>query len=135
MFGSVAATAAEQRAERPGDELVGPADVVMDRAFTVAAPPERVWPWLVQLGKRRAGWYLPARAERFLPPARRAARAVNPAWLGLRPGDVIPDYGGRHETFEVARDQRASFAGLPLPAGPHRRELVPHPGASRPSRR
>ena len=102
MFGSVAATAAEQRARRPGDELVNPADVVMDRAFTVAAPPDRVWPWLVQLGKRRAGWYLPARIERFLPRSRRAARAINPDWLGLGPGDVIPDYGGRHETFEVA---------------------------------
>src|ERR1700761_9713851 len=102
MFGSVAATAAEQQAERPGDDLVRPADVVMDRAFTVAAPPERVWPWLVQLGKRRAGWYLPARAERFLPRSRRAARAINPGWLSLVPGDVIPDYGGRRETFEVA---------------------------------
>jgi hypothetical protein len=102
MFASVAATAAEKRAGRPGDDLVRPADVVMDRAFTVPAPPEQVWPWLVQLGKRRAGWYLPARAERFLPRSRRAARAINPAWLGLGPGDVIPDYGGRHETFEVA---------------------------------
>ena len=27
---------------------------------------------------------------------------MNPAWLGLRVGEVIPDYGGRHETFEVA---------------------------------
>lgn len=102
MFASVAATAAEKRARRPGDDLVDPADVVMDRAFTVPGPPEQVWPWLVQLGKQRAGWYLPARAERFLPRSRRAARTVNPAWLGLRPGDVIPDYGGRHETFEVA---------------------------------
>jgi hypothetical protein len=102
MFASVAATGAEKRAGRPGDDLVGPADVVMDRAFTVPGPPERVWPWLVQLGKQRAGWYLPARVERFLPRSRRAARAVSPVWLGLRPGDVIPDYGGRHETFEVA---------------------------------
>ncbi len=102
MFASVAATAAEKRVRRPGDDLVDPADVVMDRAFTVPGPPEQVWPWLVQLGKQRAGWYLPARAERFLPRSRRAARTVNPAWLDLRPGDVIPDYGGRHETFEVA---------------------------------
>jgi hypothetical protein len=102
MFASVAATEAEKQAGRPGDSLVHPADVVMDRAFTAPAPPEQVWPWLVQLGKQRAGWYLPARAERFLPRSRRAARAVNPAWLGLQPGDVIPDYGGRHETFEVA---------------------------------
>jgi len=102
MFASVAATAAEKQARRPGDDLVDPADVIMDRAFTVPAPPEQVWPWLAQLGKRRAGWYLPARTERFLPRSRRAARAINPAWLGLGPGDVIPDYGGRDETFEVA---------------------------------
>jgi hypothetical protein len=102
MFAGVAATEAEKQARRPGDDLVHPADVVMDRAFTVPAPPEQVWPWLVQLGKQRAGWYLPDRAERFLPRSRRAARAINQAWLGLRPGEVIPDYGGRHETFEVA---------------------------------
>ena len=102
MFASVAATEAEKRVQRPGDDLVDPADVVMDRAFTVPGLPEQVWPWLVQLGKQRAGWYLPARAERLLPRSRRGARTVNPAWLGLRPGDVIPDYGSRHETFEVA---------------------------------
>ncbi len=103
LLASVRATAAERQAARPGDQLVDPADVVMDRAFTVAAGPEAVWPWLLQLGKRRAGWYLPARAERFLPAGRRAARSLNRAWLGLQAGDVIPDYGGRNATFEVAQ--------------------------------
>jgi hypothetical protein len=102
MFGSVAAGEAERRAARPGDDLIARPDVVMDRAFTVAAPPAAVWPWLVQLGKKRAGWYLPAAAERFLPPGRRAARGIRPAWQQLGPGDVIPDYGGRDETFQVA---------------------------------
>jgi Polyketide cyclase / dehydrase and lipid transport len=81
---------------------VSPADIVMDRAFTIDGAPEVVWPWLLQLGKRRAGWYLPRRVERLLPGSRRAARTVDPAWLNLRVGDVIPDYGGRDETFEVA---------------------------------
>jgi hypothetical protein len=102
VFGSVAADSADRRAVRAGDELIAQPDAVMDRAFTVAAPPAAVWPWLVQLGKKRAGWYLPAAAERFLPPGRRAARDIRPAWQRLAAGDVIPDYGGRDETFEVA---------------------------------
>ncbi|ADJ45557.1 hypothetical protein AMES_3733 [Amycolatopsis mediterranei S699] len=77
------ATSAERAERRPGDDLVTPADVVMDRGFTVDAPPELVWPWLVQLGKRRAGWYLPRRVERFLPPSRRALRRLDPRWSTL----------------------------------------------------
>ena len=99
---SVRATPAERAEPRPGDGLVSPADVVMDRGFTVDAPPEAVWPWLVQLGKWRAGWYLPRRVERLLPAGNRALRRLDPRWATLRVGDVIPDYGGRDETFEVA---------------------------------
>jgi hypothetical protein len=99
---AVHATPGEAAAARAGDDIVAEADVVMDRAFTVDAAPDVVWPWLLQLGKRRAGWYLPRSAERLIPRSRRAARAVNPAWQQLRVGDVIPDYGGPNETFEVA---------------------------------
>lgn len=99
---NVAPRAAEVEASLPGDGLVPDPDVVMDRAFTVPSSPPVVWPWLVQLGKRRAGWYLPRRIERLIPPRRRAVRHVEPAWQGLRVGDVIPDYGGADETFIVA---------------------------------
>src|SRR6478735_10181796 len=92
----------EVAVRRVGDDLVPNADVVMDRAFSVAAPPVAVWPWLEQLGKRRAGWYLPGRVERFVPRRRRAIRHLDPSYGGLRVGDVIPDYGGKDETFEVA---------------------------------
>jgi hypothetical protein len=102
IFDGVSALDAERTAVRAGDTIVAPADVVMDRAFTVDGTPEAVWPWLLQLGKRRAGWYLPRNIERLLPRSRRAARSIDPRWLGLKVGDVIPDYGGRHETFEVA---------------------------------
>jgi hypothetical protein len=86
----------------PGDDLVPHADVVMDRAFDLAATPETVWPWFVQLGKKRAGWYLPRSVERFVPETRRALRRIDPSYQDLRVGSVIPDYGGKHETFEVA---------------------------------
>jgi hypothetical protein len=99
---SVRATEAERGAPMPGDELLPRPDVTMDRAFSVAARPEQVWPWLVQLGKARGGWYLRRRYERFLPRGNRATRVVEPRWQGLAVGDVIPDYGGKHETFTVA---------------------------------
>ena len=94
------ATAAERLAVLPGDDLV-PADVVMDRGFDLPAPPETVWPWLVQLGKRRAGWYLPASVERLVPASRRALRHIEPSLLAHEVGDVIPDWGGADATFTL----------------------------------
>jgi hypothetical protein len=73
----------------------------MDRGFTLPSRPLTVWPWIAQLGKHRAGWYLPRRLERFVPPSRRATREIDSRWQRLAPGDVIPDYGGRDETFTV----------------------------------
>jgi len=50
----------EERARgMPGDEYLegGPrARVAMTRGISINAPPERVWPWIAQLG-RGAGWY------------------------------------------------------------------------------
>lgn len=100
-------TAGERAATLPGDDLVAPADVVMDRAFSLPAPPEVVWPWLVQLGKRRAGWYLPGTVERVVPPGRRALRHLDDGFLRLAVGDVIPDWGGKDATFTVASLQPA----------------------------
>ena len=44
MFASVRASAAEKSTARPGDGLVAPADVIMDRAFTVDARRARSGP-------------------------------------------------------------------------------------------
>jgi hypothetical protein len=101
MLGRMSATDAERHEARAGDGLVA-ADVVMDRAFTVPGDPATVWPWIVQLGKWRAGWYLPTRVERLVPRRRRAAMTIVDRWQHLAPGDVIPDYGGRDATFTVA---------------------------------
>jgi hypothetical protein len=102
MFASVDPSPEDIARSLPGDDLVPHADVVMDRAFDLAASPDQVWPWFVQLGKKRAGWYLPERVERLLPAPRRALRRVEPTFQQLRVGSVIPDWGGKRETFEVA---------------------------------
>jgi len=98
---SVRASIAESAAAAPGDELLADPDVVMDRGFDLPASPEAVWPWLVQIGKGRAGWYLPAWADRLVPPGRRALRHIDPRFADLAVGDVIGDWGGRDATLTV----------------------------------
>ena len=50
------ATDAEVVQSMPGDELI-PGAGQAARAITIEAPPMEVWPWLVQLGYGKAGWY------------------------------------------------------------------------------
>ena len=52
------ASPAESTARLPGDELLEDADGVTTRAVEIAARPEAVWPWIVQMGPwPRAGAY------------------------------------------------------------------------------
>ncbi len=51
------ATAAESAAGMAGDELVSGCQFVCTRAITIGAPPGAVWPWLVQVGFGKAGFY------------------------------------------------------------------------------
>lgn len=51
------ATNAEINAAMPGDDLVPKAQFTATRAITIDAPPEAVWPWIVQMGHGRAGFY------------------------------------------------------------------------------
>ena len=51
------ATDAEVASTMPGDDLLHHAQFEATRAITIAAPPAAVWPWIVQIGFRRAGFY------------------------------------------------------------------------------
>jgi hypothetical protein len=97
----VTPTAAERATAVTGDDVITAPDIVMDRAFTLAAAPQRVWPWFVQLGKRRAGWYLPRWVEWLIPRRRRGLRRLEPGLQGLAVGDVIPDWGSDDANFVV----------------------------------
>jgi hypothetical protein len=47
----------EAARELPGDDLVPDATAVETRGISIEAPVDAVWPWLVQMGYGRAGWY------------------------------------------------------------------------------
>lgn len=51
------ATDEEVNRSMPGDDIVIDPSFNATRVVTVNAPPEAIWPWLVQIGCKRAGWY------------------------------------------------------------------------------
>lgn len=84
----------------PGDDLVPEPNYQTTRAITVAACPEDIYPWLVQMGYRRGGLYSYDRLDRlfgFLDGP--SAREVLPQFQHLEPGDRIPI--GRGQAFPV----------------------------------
>ena len=81
------ATPVEAGAELPGDHLVPDADVVATRGITVHAAPERVWPWLAQLGQGRGGFYSYDRLENLMGCDIHSSANVVEAWQQVAPGD------------------------------------------------
>jgi hypothetical protein len=81
----------------PGDDIVADAIGGETRGITIDAPPEAVWPWLLQMGYGRAGWY----SYDQLDQRGRSADEIVDAWQALKVGDVVPTHPGGG--FEVAR--------------------------------
>jgi len=72
-------------ASLPGDGLVPDATVVDTRAIEIAASPAAVWPWLVQLGHGRGGWY----SYDAMDMKGTSADAIIPEWQTLAEGDLV----------------------------------------------
>jgi hypothetical protein len=113
FLASVRATPAERKRSLPADLLISdPAAIVM-HAVTIAAPPEHVWPWLVQMGSGRAGWYSYDWVDND---GRRSATEIIPALQHIVPGDVLPALPGAKESFIVAAVQPGRDLILSVPA-------------------
>ena len=59
----------------PGADLVQDGVRAATTATTIHAPPAAVWPWLVQMGTDRGGWYSWDRLDNF---GRRSTDRVHP---------------------------------------------------------
>jgi hypothetical protein len=84
----------------PGDELVSDASGQMTHAIEIAAPPEAIWPWLVQMGCGRGGYYSYDRLDNAGIPS---ADAIVPELQALRVGDEIAATPRSSEGFVVRR--------------------------------
>jgi hypothetical protein len=81
------ATPQEVARPLPGDHLVPRPMFDATRAITINAPPDAVWPWLVQAGLTRAGWYSYDLLDNL---GRRSAQRIIPELQHLAPGDIVP---------------------------------------------
>jgi uncharacterized protein YndB with AHSA1/START domain len=104
------ASASEFTGPLPGDDLVTEPDTQTTMAITIDASPEQVWPWLVQMGIDRGGFYslLPVENGLLHLNAKNANRIV-PEWQDLKVGDIMaftPDGypGGRHGPEVISID-------------------------------
>jgi hypothetical protein len=93
----------ERRRGLPGDDLVPGPTLVETRGITIDAPPEAVWPWLVQMGYGRAGWY----SYDAIDMKGTSAEAILPEHQALAVGDTVPTDPGGGFLVKVVDRERA----------------------------
>ena len=115
---------AERRTPLPGDDVVPNPETSYTMGITIHAAPSDIWPWLVQMGQGRGGFYTHEWIENLLGAHIHNADRVVCAWQQLEVGDTVrltPDpYVGRPGQFmTVAESQpeRALVFRQTLPNG------------------
>lgn len=103
------ATIEEVEGQYPGADLVPDSARGSTMAVTIDAPPQRVWPWLLQMGHDRAGWYSWDRLDNF---GRRSADRIHPEWQQISIGDRLMSAPNGKHWFEVAALEPFRFLAL-----------------------
>lgn len=73
----------------PGDDLVAEPAEQVTRAISIEAPPEAVWPWIVQIGADRGGFYSYERLENLFGLDIHNADRIVPDWQEREVGDLV----------------------------------------------
>lgn len=120
------ATPAEVAAAMPGDELVPKPKITSTRAITINAAPRDVWPWLVQIGQGRGGFYSYDALENLVRCDIHSADRIIPQLQQLHPGDLIRLAPAGSPSFQVSRIQPPSILTL-VGADPKTQVAAPIP--------
>jgi len=78
-------------------------------AVTIDAPPSQVWPWLVQMGADRGGWYSWDHLDNF---GHHSADPIHPEWQAISLGDSFAGEPSGRVGWEVAALEPERFLGL-----------------------
>ena len=115
------ATVEEVRQPLPGDDLIAMPLYVTTRGITVHAPAAAVWPWLVQLGQNRGGFYSYDFLENLMGLDIHNAEAVRPEWQDLKPGEdylTLDPEANMKMTIAVMEPERAFVVRSGAPGEP-----------------
>ena len=82
-------TEAERALPLPGDRLVPVAHYRIDHGITINTPAEVVWPWVVQIGQDRGGFYSYSALENAVGAHVTNADHIVPEWQMPRVGDIV----------------------------------------------
>ena len=74
----------------PGDDLVPDAKLTATHAISINASPAQIWPWLVQIGQGRGGFYSYDWIENAMGLEIHSAKQILPECQDLKVGDLIP---------------------------------------------
>jgi len=113
-----------------GDELLPDAGAQLTHGITIEARPAAIWPWLVQMGCGRAGFYS---IDALDNDGTRSAREIHPEWQRVRVGDLLratPDGEDGFEVLALEPERFLVLGGLYDADAHQQREF----GAERPER-
>jgi hypothetical protein len=106
----------ERRRTLPGDELITKPIASLTHAITIRRPPRKVWPWLVQMGAGRAGWY----SYDFIDNGgAKSAEEIKPELQPIQIGETFPALPGVTDGFKVVafEPERFLILGWQAPDG------------------
>lgn len=118
------ATRAEARRPLPGDALVPRPNYETTRAITIDAPADAVWPWLVQMGQGRGGFYSYDWLENLFGLDIHSSDRIEPDWQSVDLGDPVhmapPDQfdGTARMDIALVEEERALVLRSPADAPP-----------------
>ncbi len=103
------ATDAEVERPFPGADVLPEGERSATMATTIAAPPARVWPWLVQMGTDRGGWYSWDRLDNW---GRASVERIHPEWQQISLGDRLRGTPDGSQSWEVIGLEAERFLNL-----------------------
>jgi hypothetical protein len=122
------ATRGEVQMALPGDDLVGFPKINSTHAITIQARPSDVWPWLVQLGQGRGGFYSYDWIENMMGLDIHTTDRVLREYQDIKAGDIVPlapngfgipvAFVQPEEMLVLHGDTRQGTEGIQLPLRP-----------------